>query len=235
MSLFQYHFGLRLNDHRAALGHGIAGIGGEIEDRQFQLIAVGQHWLQIFGKARFDTNARSERTAQQPGDALHQLRDIHRFGLEFLTPGEGQHALGQRDTAQGPLGGVLQQTGDFRRVADAFLHDLEIAENHRQQVVEVMGDAAAELADRLHLLRLEQRLAGLFQGLLRLVRLGHITGDLGKAEQRAGVAANRIDDHVGKKPRAVLAHPPTAALEPAFAGGNLQRALRLAEFAVFGV
>ena len=37
-------------------------------------------------------------------------------------------------------------------------HQVAVAENRRQQVVEVVRDAAGELADRLHLLRLAQLL-----------------------------------------------------------------------------
>src|SRR3546814_14195239 len=49
----------------------------------------------------------------------------------------------------------------------AFAHNFQVAEDHRQQVIEVMGDATGELADGLQFLRLEQRFASLLQGLLR--------------------------------------------------------------------
>ena len=39
--------------------------------------------------------------------------------------------------------------------------ELEVAEDHGQQIVEVVGDAAGELADRLHLLRFAQHPFGL--------------------------------------------------------------------------
>ncbi|MNN03379.1 hypothetical protein D3C81_1160670 [compost metagenome] len=162
------------------------------------------------------------------------MRDIDRLGLQFLTAGKCQHALGQRDATQGALGGVFQQAADFRIVAHALLHDLEVTENHRQQIIEVMGDATGELADGLHLLRLEQRFTGFLQRLLRLVGFGDVAGDLGKTEQCAGVTTNRIDHHMSEKPRAVLAHAPALVLEAALAGGDFQRPLRLAEFAVFG-
>ena len=47
---------------------------------------------------------------------------------------------------------------------------VEVAEDGLKQVVEVMGDAAGELADGLHLL-------GLPQGLLRLLALRHLRPD----------------------------------------------------------
>ena len=42
----------------------------------------------------------------------------------------------------------------------ALLQQLEAAEHRHEQVVEVVGDPAGELADGLHLLRLEQALRG---------------------------------------------------------------------------
>lgn len=86
----------------------------------------------------------------------------------------------------------------------------------------------------MQFLGLEQRLAGLFEGLLGLGGIGNVAGDLGKAQQRAGVAANRIDDDVGHEARAILAHAPALLLETPFAGGDAQRALRFAGIAIFG-
>ena len=53
------------------------------------------------------------------------------------------------------------------RIDDAAAQQIEIAEHGRQQIVEVVGDAAGELADRLDLLRLKQRR-------LRFLALGHL-------------------------------------------------------------
>ena len=50
-----------------------------------------------------------------------------------------------------------------RIVGQALAQQFEAAENRHQQIVEVMRDAAGQLADRLHLLRLEQRFAGLLE------------------------------------------------------------------------
>ncbi|MNR36126.1 hypothetical protein D3C85_1540210 [compost metagenome] len=113
---------------------------------------------------------------------MHQRRNLDGFGLEFLAPGKRQHALGQRYATQGALGGVVHQPGNTRVVTHALADYFQIAEDHRQQVVEIVGNASGELADGLHLLRLEQRLAGLFEDLLGLGGFGDVTGDLGKTE-----------------------------------------------------
>ena len=56
---------------------------------------------------------------------------------------------------------ILAIGGELRPVGDGFGQDLDRAGDDGQDVVEVVGDAAGQLADRLHLLRLaELRLRG---------------------------------------------------------------------------
>ena len=55
------------------------------------------------------------------------------------------------------------------RLAQPALQDLRVAGNDHQQIVEIVGDAAGELAERFHLLRLRELLAGLLERDLRLV------------------------------------------------------------------
>ena len=66
------------------------------------------------------------------------------------------------------LNRVVEQRLEFGIVGQALAHQFEAAEHRHQQIVEVVGDAAGELPDRLHLLRLKQRLARFFEFLLRL-------------------------------------------------------------------
>ena len=79
---------------------------------------------------------------------------------QFLAAGEGQHAAGQRDAALGALHGVVEQPDGLVVVGNAFADELEAAHHGHQQVVEIVRDAAGELADRFHLLGLEELLAG---------------------------------------------------------------------------
>ncbi len=50
--------------------------------------------------------------------------------------------------------------GDWVRLPQAVLDHLEIAQNNGQQIIEIMGDTAGELADRIKLLRMAQRFLG---------------------------------------------------------------------------
>lgn len=66
-------------------------------------------------------------------------------------------------------------------------------------------------------------LLALAQGLGRLFPLAQVAGDLGVADQLALGRPDRIDDHMGPEPAAVLANPPPLLLETAFGRGLRQR------------
>ncbi len=86
-----------------------------------------------------------------------------------------------------------------------------------------MRQAARELAHRLHLLRLKQRLLRPLQFELGLTPFRQVPRHLGEADQFAGVIANGVDHHARPEPSPVLAQPPAFREEPPFAAGCLQR------------
>jgi hypothetical protein len=108
------------------------------------------------------------------------------------------------------------------RVFGMTLDHVQSADDHRQQVVEVMGDAAGQLADGLQLLGLEQRRLGrvalghrrldpLGQQLvdacqigLGLFGVGDVEGDADEADE----IPVRIEARLGERPQP--AHSPSA-------------------------
>src|SRR5206468_4030339 len=66
---------------------------------------------------------------------------------------------------------------------------LGVAENEREDVVEIVRDAAGELSDRFHLLRAEQCLARLLERFPRLAQLGHVVRDAEHAENLSALVA----------------------------------------------
>ena len=60
----------------------------------------------------------------------------------------------------------------------AALNLLQSADDDGEQIVEIVGDPAGELADGLHLLRLAQRLLGFGEPRLRRQPLGHVVNEL---------------------------------------------------------
>ena len=75
-----------------------------------------------------------------------------------------RRALGRRDVAVELVGPPLREPG---------LHQVQAADDAGQQIVEVVRESAGKLADRLHLLRLPQRLLG-FPTFLHLLRGGRV-------------------------------------------------------------
>ena len=88
---------------------------------------------------------------------VDQRIEIDRLRVERLAPPEGEQPLGELGAELGGLLRLLENLA-ILRVLEPPLEHLEIAGDHREKIVEVMGDAAGELADGLHLLRLAQLL-----------------------------------------------------------------------------
>ncbi len=174
-----------------------------------------------------------QRALQQVAHAAHQLHQVDRLQVELLAAGEGQHALGQDRAALGALHGIVDQPRNARIVVGHIAaQQVEAAQHHGQQIVEIVRHAAGQLADRLDLLRLHQRLARAVEGDLRRPALGDVARDLGEAQQAARRIADGVDHDVGEEARAVLAQPPRLGLEATLAFGNGKAARRLSAHAI---
>ena len=83
------------------------------------------------------------------------------------------------------------------------LEQLQVAGDDQQQIVEVVGDAAGELADRLHLLRLRQAPLALPQRLLDMLAVAEVVDHAGEIAPAIGLEL--ADRQMQRKRRAVLA------------------------------
>jgi hypothetical protein len=110
------------------------------------------------GKAQFKRPARTNGTLDQLRDIAHQLLHVEAFRAEILPPREGQHPLGESRTALCPLQGVVDQAMQGGIIRHPAPQQSEAAHDRHQEIVEIMGDAPGELADRLKLLRLPERI-----------------------------------------------------------------------------
>ena len=97
--------------------------------------------------------------------------------------GEGGGAIGRGDGTADEAVEIAQPT-----LTDAALHQIETAGDALQQIVEIVGNAAGELADRLHLLRLSQGFLGRAQ--FRRTRIDpRLQRGVQGAQRRLGFAA----------------------------------------------
>ncbi len=103
---------------------------------------------------RFDFDLFAERRPQQPRGIDDQGVDVGAARLQRLTAGEGQQMLGQVGAPRGRGGDQVGDLGEMGALLDRVAEDFDGSGDHGQDVVEVVRDAAGELADGLHLLRL---------------------------------------------------------------------------------
>ena len=97
-----------------------------------------------------------------------------------------------------------------------------------EQVVEIVGDAAGQLADGFHLLRHGELLARLDQFFLSVAPFRSVAKDIGKADQRTVLVANGCDRTGDEYQRAALLDAPALDFVFPFLGSDCQRAVRLA-------
>ncbi len=147
----------RLDDEPPSRRHGVARIDGQIQQRVLDLPGIGHDQGQLARQARRDLDRRAQAAAQQLDHAGHKGVEVHRPGIERLPPPEGEQPLGQLGAELGGLLGLLENLA-LLLIPEPPLEHLEIAGDHREKIVEIMGDAPGELADRLHLLGLAQLL-----------------------------------------------------------------------------
>ena len=124
--------------------------------------------------------------------------------------------LGQVGAAFGGFVDQLGDGGEFGLIGDGFFQDADGAGDHGQDVVEVVRDAARQLADRIHLLRMAQ--LG-FRGLL----FGQVAADEEVAVDRLGPRSGPVQRNglavLVDIARLEIAHALSAARRPHLLAG----------------
>ena len=169
--------------------HGIAAVDGEIDQRGLELRDVGDRKAIGIGNVDVDPDPAADQRTDQLRHRLDLGADIEHLRLQRLPAGERQQLPGQ-------LGGALHRLGDRVDVAPAPLfrqfaaaQEVGRGADDGQEIVEIVRDAAGQLADRFHLLRLAQRF-------LALAALGDVDGLRHRADDRAVLVAQRAHREV---------------------------------------
>ena len=155
------------NRQPAAKRHRVTGIQRKVEQSQFELVGIDlDRRYGVSNSVSISISARASAAASRPCCRPARGSDTARFQL--LPPRESEQALGQCRAALGALDRAVDQALKPGVLRNLFPKQFEIAENRHQQIVEVVRDAAGELAqsfELLHLVHLRQRglaLAGAF-------------------------------------------------------------------------
>ena len=181
-----------LDRQLAAVRHGVARVDGEIEDRVLELVGIGVDAPQA-GRSTVSMRIVSPSvrcsSSDMPDTSLLASTGSGASGCwRAKASSRWVSDAARRAPSCAPVRYCsIAVTPRARRRSG----EIEIAEHDRQHVVEVVRDAAGQLADRLHLLRLPQRFLG-------LLALGHFVDQLVGAVrnhllERAGQAAQVVD------------------------------------------
>ena len=144
-----------------AIGHRIAGVDRQVHQGVLHLPGIGVNMPHIRVPVGFDPDGFAECTAQHGRHPIHQTRDIDILGIQRLAPGKRQKPLRQFGAAaRGALEG-FDEMFDLGIATHLFAEQFDVAQDDREDIVEVVGDATRQLTHDLHLLRLTQLLLGL--------------------------------------------------------------------------
>ena len=155
--------------------------------------------------------------------------DFEWLRVERLPARKGKKPAGQGGRPLRAARGVGQRAAAGRGARDLpglALRGFEIAQHDHQQIVEIVGNAAAQLPDCVHFLGRGKLLLRLLQDALRLLPFGDVAGDLGKSDQRSWCRRrsrrSRPTPRTSCRPGGRASPRPRSALRP----GLLERPLR---------
>src|SRR5581483_6329965 len=140
-----------------ALGHSVRGVDRQIHHYLLELARIDANERRVRRQPRLDLNVAEHETAHELLDAAQHVVGIDDARLERLPAAE-------REELPGELRRTRRRAANLLDLPLALLHarieqnQLGVAADDREQIVEVVRDAAREPADGFHLLRLEELL-----------------------------------------------------------------------------
>jgi hypothetical protein len=143
---------------RAAVGHRVARVHGEVREHLLELPAVAADEAAGVGP-RHERHLLAEQAREQASQPEDDLAEVEHLRLGHLASAEGEQLCRQ---GGGAVGGAddLERVRPARVVVvEARREEFAVAADRREQVVEVVRDPAREPAHRLELLRVEELLA----------------------------------------------------------------------------
>jgi len=193
----------------AAVRHRVAGVGRDVHQHLLELSAVGLDEHGRGGGRDLQLDVVAEQRLQQPRGLEHPLVQVEDACLDLLLPAEGEQLL---DEGRRAVPGFLDAPQVLLRAGvrgEPPAQQVRVTLDDDQQVVEVVRDAAGELADGLHLERMPQLV-------LERLALREVAPD--GVHHRLAIELQDGQQHLDREGRAVGAHvipleAPAASLE----------------------
>ena len=128
----------------------VARVDGEIDDHALELRHARAYGAHMLLQRRLERDPRPERAAQQRQQVADDFRRVDRADLELLAPSERHELLDELRAALAGVARSLELLEDERPIAELFAHEIEIADEHGQEIVEVVRHTGRQAAERLH-------------------------------------------------------------------------------------
>ncbi len=146
----------RLNGQPAAARHGVARVDGQVHQHLFDLAGIGADAPQVRSQDGGNRDVFAQETTQHLLDADDDGVEVEDLGRQHLLAAEGQELARQRRRSLPGLAHLFQQRSHAVLGREGGQQRVTVAKDDRQQIVEIVGHAAGESADRLHLLGLQK-------------------------------------------------------------------------------
>ena len=169
----------RGNGQPAAIRHRIPAVDREVQDDELQLSRIDHHRPNILLQDRFDPDRGTDCLQQQVTHARNELVQTDDPWCEVLLAGKREQLASEFRASLGCMPGALQDAENVL-VVGAEGRQLDVAQDRGQQIIEIMRDAARQLANHFQLL-------GLAKALLYLAAFRHVPQCAGQPERTAAL------------------------------------------------
>jgi hypothetical protein len=170
----------------SAIWHGIARIDGEVDKRRLQMICVDFHPPQPGRTNSLNLDFFAQGTLKKFGGAAEEFVDVGWLWIEWLPAGKGKQTACQRRCALSASHRISECAAERsvdRRLNRLMLSRFQIADHDHKEVVEIVCDASAQLANCLHLLRDGKLVLSSLKLLLSFTSFGDVSGYFRKADK----------------------------------------------------
>lgn len=132
-----------LDETVAPVGHGIAGVGGQVHEYLFDLLGVSVHPQVAFLHRSIQRDPFAEDALQHARDIFDAFAGIERDVLDDLLAPEGEALLGQEGRALTGSNGVFEGF-TIVTVGERLEREVQVAVDNGEQVAEIVRDTAGQ-------------------------------------------------------------------------------------------
>ena len=139
------------NNQLPSRRHGVPRIDAEIHQDLLDLARIRADRPQVFLRFRGEVDVFSDQPPKHLPQVLHHFVDAKQFRLQDLPPAVGEELLREGRRTFARLVDLLDLPPHGIPAVDAGQEEFAVSRDHRQEVVEVVGDAPGQFPHGLHL------------------------------------------------------------------------------------